>query len=118
MSGCSSYVTSRDSSARLIETYGFSVVAPTSRIDAGLHRRQQRVLLRAVEAVDLVEEEHGLATAAPEALRAPSTTLRTSASPAATADSSSSAIPAAVATSRAIVVLPHPGGPTRTMFGT
>ena len=37
--------------------YGFSVVAPISVIEPLLDRRQERVLLRLVEAVDLVEEE-------------------------------------------------------------
>ena len=38
---------------------GFSVVAPTSTTSAVFHRMQQRVLLAAVEAVDLVDEQDG-----------------------------------------------------------
>ena len=55
--GSSSYSCMRDSSAELTSKYGFSVVAPISVTTPVLDRRQQRVLLRLVEAVDLVEEE-------------------------------------------------------------
>jgi hypothetical protein len=47
----------RESRAELTSKYGFSVVAPISVTSPVLDRGQQRVLLRLVEAVDLVEEE-------------------------------------------------------------
>ena len=46
----------RDSSAALTAKDGFSVVAPMSDDRAVLDVRQKRVLLRLVEAVDLVDE--------------------------------------------------------------
>ena len=55
--GSSSYSCIRDSSAELTSKYGFSRRRADQRHDAVLDRRQQRVLLRLVEAVDLVEEE-------------------------------------------------------------
>ena len=79
-----------------------------------LDGRQQRVLLRLVEAVDLVEEEdRALAARGAPVLGARSSTSRTSARPAFTADASSNAARAFTASSRASVVLPVPGGPYR-----
>ena len=80
-----------------------------------LDRRQQRVLLRLVEAVDLVEEEDRRAPAARAARRARAITSRTSGRPALTAESSSKAASACSAVIRASVVLPVPGGPYRTI---
>ena len=53
----------RESSAPFSSNEGFSVVAPTSDDVSGLDEGQKRVLLRPVEAVDLVHEEER--TAAP-----------------------------------------------------
>ena len=47
----------RDSSAALTSNDGFSVVAPMSTMSPALDARQERVLLRLVEAVDLVDED-------------------------------------------------------------
>ena len=70
----------RESSAELTSKYGFSVVAPISVTRPLLDRRQQRVLLRLVEAVDLVEEEDRRAARCRRAGRAPAAiTARTSA---------------------------------------
>ena len=60
----------RDSSAELTSKYGFSVVAPISVSEPLLDRRQQRVLLGLVEAVDLVEEEDRARAASRRAARA------------------------------------------------
>ena len=49
----------RDSSAEFTSKYGFSVVAPIKRDRAVLDMGQQRVLLRLVEPMDLVEEQDG-----------------------------------------------------------
>ena len=51
----------RDSSAALSSKDGFSVVAPTSDHRAVFHDRQEAVLLGAVEAMDLVDEQQRLA---------------------------------------------------------
>ena len=92
--------------------YGFSVVAPISVTSAVLDRGQQRVLLRLVEAVDLVEEEdRALAVAAEPVARAAACTPRTSSTRAETAESSSNAAPVVSATMRASVVFPTPGRP-------
>ena len=84
-------------------------------LDAG----QQRILLRLVEAVDLVEEEDRppAARAEPFArlLRAPARTFATVAE---TAESSSNSAPVVCATIRASVVFPEPGGPNRISDGT
>jgi hypothetical protein len=56
-SGCSGTTRARDSSAPLTANDGFSVVAPTSTRSPLLDVRQERVLLRLVEAVDLVDEQ-------------------------------------------------------------
>ena len=48
----------RESSAEFTSNDGFSVVAPTRMIVPAFDVRQKRVLLRLVEAVDLVDEEH------------------------------------------------------------
>ena len=53
----------RESSALLTSKYGFSVVAPISVTSPSSTAGQQRVLLRLVEAVDLVEEEDRRAAA-------------------------------------------------------
>ena len=77
-----------------------------------LDRRQQRVLLGLVEAVDLVEEEDRRPPARPAAAPAPARSPpRISALPALTADSSSKAPSAPAAAIRASVVFPAPGGP-------
>ena len=47
----------RESRAALSSKDGFSVVAPTSVIVAVFHVRQEAILLRAVEAMDLVDEQ-------------------------------------------------------------
>ena len=79
---------------------------------AVLDVRQERVLLRLVEAVHLVEEQHRLAAAlALAATCACSTAARTSFTPAITADSATNSASQVRATSRASVVLPVPGGP-------
>src|SRR5262249_4064378 len=91
-----------------------------------LDPRQEGVLLGPVEAVDLVEEEdRPLAGRAPPGKRivpgrswagrrrARSPTSRPSSPPAVTADRVSKALAVAPATSRAVVVLPVPGGPHR-----
>ena len=58
-SGSSTSTRVRESSGAITSNDGFSVVAPI-RIDrAALDVRQERVLLRLVEAVDLVDEEDG-----------------------------------------------------------
>ena len=76
--------------------------------------REERVLLRAVEPMDLVEEEdRAAARARPFARAARSATSRTSLTPAVTADNGSNAFSVAPATRRAMVVLPVPGGPQR-----
>ena len=104
----------RDSSAEFTSKYGFSVVAPTSDDGPVLDGRQQRVLLRLVEAVDLVEEEDRRARRSSGArCCARSITARTSARPAFTADASSKAARAFTASSRASVVLPGPGRPVQ-----
>ena len=56
-SGRNSCSRQRESSAPITSWYGFSVVAPDERHEPGLDDGQERVLLRLVEAVDLVEEE-------------------------------------------------------------
>ena len=58
VSGCSTNTRTRDSSAPLISNDGFSVVAPISVIVPRLDVRQKRVLLRLVEAMDLVGEQN------------------------------------------------------------
>ena len=79
---------------------------------AVLHHRQERILLAAVEAMDLVDEEQRpLPHAA--ALRAASNVFFRSATPVNTADNCSKCSLNAVDSSRAIVVLPVPGGPQR-----
>ena len=54
----------RDSSAAFTSKDGFSVVAPTKRQHTALHVRQQGVLLRLVEAMDLVHEQQSTLPAA------------------------------------------------------
>ena len=56
-SGSSRNSVLRDSSGPVSEKNGFSVVAPTSTSRPFLDEREQHVLLRAAEAVHLVEEE-------------------------------------------------------------
>ncbi len=74
---------------------------------------QEAVLLRAVEAMDLVDEEQRALAADRGACAAPSNTLRRSATPENTAESGSKCIAVVSASRRAIVVLPQPGGPQR-----
>ena len=76
-------------------------------LDAG----EQRVLLRLVEAVDLVEEEDRPPPARAEPLARRASTSRTFATVAETAESSSNSPPVVCATIRASVVFPEPGGP-------
>ncbi len=78
---------------------------------------QYCVLLRFVEAMDFVDEEHGSPA---DALRAPAsrTTRRKSATPALTADIPSKCAPVVAATICASVVFPLPGGPHRIIDGT
>ena len=68
-SGSSTTTRQRERSAPLSSNDGFSVVAPTSTIVAALDVREERVLLGAVEAVDLVDEEER-AAAGPRAAAA------------------------------------------------
>ena len=86
--------------------YGFSVVAPISVTQAVLDRVQDRVLLRLVEAVDLVDEEDRPPARTAEALLGAPEHRRTSSTRAETAESSSNAAPVCSATIRASVVLP------------
>ena len=76
--------------------------------------REQRVLLGAVEAVHLVEEQDRAPAVLADPGRARSAISRTSFTPAVTADSGSNAFSVAPATRRAMVVLPVPGGPHST----
>ena len=76
-----------------------------------LDARQQRVLLRLVEAVDLVEKQDRPPAARPEPLAGRASTSRTFATVAETAESSSNSAPVVCATMRASVVLPEPGRP-------
>ena len=75
--------------------------------------RQERVLLGLVEAMHLVEEQHGAAAAFGAHRRACSTASRMSLTPAKTAESCMNSASAWRAISRASVVLPVPGGPQR-----
>ena len=59
MSDSSRKSVERESSGPVSEKKGFSVVAPMRTSEAVLDVREQRVLLGAAEAVDLVEEEDG-----------------------------------------------------------
>ena len=76
-----------------------------------LDRRQERVLLRLVEPVDLVQEEDRPLALRAEPLPAGLSTSRTWATVADTAESSSKAAPVVFAITLASVVLPLPGGP-------
>ena len=78
---------------------------------------QQRVLLRLVEAVDLVDEQHGAPTVQREPLLGRGDRERTSATPDITAESVWNSAPTASARRRASVVLPVPGGPHRSIDG-
>ena len=78
-----------------------------------LDRRQERVLLRLGEAVDLVEEQDRALSGSPRRWRALSIVARTSFTPAFTADICSKARAVLPATARASVVLPVPGGPQK-----
>ena len=88
------------------------------RHEPGLDDRQERVLLRLVEAVDLVDEEHG-----PPALRAQPLARAARSRPGRRPcprrppDSSSNADCVLAATMRASVVLPVPGGPKKMRRG-
>ena len=74
---------------------------------------QQPVLLGAVEAVDLVDEQDRPPPARPLLPAPPRSSSRRSATPAITAESAISGSPTSLASSRASVVLPQPGGPHR-----
>ena len=77
-------------------------------------KAQKRVLLGAIEPVHLVQEQHRVAPVQPvvaRAVRARSTTSRMSLTPANTADSAWNSAAQDLATRRASVVLPVPGGP-------
>ena len=105
---------SGESSGGFTSKYGFSVVAPISIEQARLDRGQQRVLLRLVEPVDLVEEQdRALAVLAEAAARPGRSPPARPSPPAVTADSCSNALAVWPAISRASVVLPVPGGPQR-----
>ena len=56
-SGLSSNTRARDSKAALIANDGFSVVAPIKHDRAVFDVRQERILLRLVEAVNFVDEQ-------------------------------------------------------------
>ena len=60
MSGSRVSSSERDSSGEMTEKYGFSVVAAIRVTQRFSTAGQQGVLLGLAEAVDLVEEEHGL----------------------------------------------------------
>ena len=75
--------------------------------------RQEGVLLALVEAVHLVDEDDGAAAAAPCAICACSTASRMSFTPPSTALMVMNCASKASAISRAMVVLPVPGGPHR-----
>ena len=84
-----------------------------------LHVRQERVLLRLVEAVDLVDEQDGaLAVHAAPVLGRAATISRMSFTPASTALNGTKTAPVRLAMMRASVVLPVPGGPQRMSEGT
>ena len=83
---------------------------------AVLDVRQHRVLLRFVEAMDLVDEQDGAPSDA-RARCASATTRRRSATPALTAESRSKCAPVERAITSASVVFPVPGGPHRIIDG-
>ena len=80
---------------------------------AVLDEGQERVLLRLVEAVHLVEEQDRWAPRRLSQSFACSTAARTSFTPAITAESATNSASHVRATRRASVVLPVPGGPQR-----
>ena len=80
---------------------------------AVFHHRQEAILLAAVEAVDLVDEQQRALPRACGAARAASKVFLRSATPENTADNCSKCRLKAVESSRAMVVLPVPGGPHR-----
>ena len=91
--------------------YGFSVVAPISVITpsstAGSNASCCALLKRWISSRNRIVRW----PCAPSRSRAPAITARTCATVAETAESSSNAAPVALATIRASVVLPLPGGP-------
>src|SRR5918999_5396050 len=103
----------RDSSAELTSKYGFSVVAPTSTTSpsstAGSSVSCCALLKRWISSRKKIVPS----PAVRRRCSARSSTSRTSARPALTADASSNAARAFTASSRARVVLPVPGGPYR-----
>ena len=101
----------RLSSGETIEKNGFSVVAATSVTDARFDGAEQRVLLGLGEAVDLVDEEHGLAPGVAEVAAGLLDHRPHLLDPGVSADSWAKRRLLALATSRASVVLPVPGGP-------
>ena len=80
---------------------------------AVLDPRQKCVLLRLVEAMHLVEEQHGAPPDSCARCCARSAAARMSLTPAITADNAMNSASQVCATSRASVVLPVPGGPQR-----
>ncbi len=114
LSACSSITCARDSSAELTSKYGFSVVAPISvtrpSSTAGSSASCWALLKRWISSRKKIVARPPLRRTS-----ARSITARTSALPAAVALSSSNAASALVATIRASVVLPDPGGPYRTI---
>ena len=94
---------------------GFSVVAPIERHGARLDVRQEGVLLRLVEAMDLVDEEDACAgRAVASSVSASATTSRSSFTPGEHGGERDEVRARwRCARSRASVVLPLPGGPHR-----
>jgi hypothetical protein len=89
---------------------------PDQHDGAVLHVRQEAILLRLVEAVDLVDEEQR-AAAVGVAQRAASKIFFSSATPVKMALIWTKLRSVSAAIRRAIVVLPEPGGPQRTRDG-
>ena len=83
---------------------------------AALDEGQEAVLLRAVEAVDLVHEQQRALARPARALSASAKAFLRSATPENTALIATKRMPTASASRRAMVVLPVPGGPHRIML--
>ena len=89
---------------------------PDKRQRAILDERQERILLRLVEAMHLVEKQHACRdSASADVAAASATALRMSFTPAMTADSAMKCESVVRAISRASVVFPVPGGPQKTI---
>ena len=103
----------RESSAVFTSKYGFSVVAPTStrvRFSDGV---QQGVLLGAVEAVDLVDEQDGAPAHASSRSSAALISRRRSLTVPPMAETSTNSACVVLAMMCAMEVLPVPAGPNR-----